>query len=118
MAPCGVGDFVCGRASEWISNGTEFCHAAGFSVKPFSDSSLSIEETSCYGGKSSLDSISESWKSPQTSTFQKDGHSGLLEDFQQWVTDMPFAERVSWAVGGLVLTAGLFFMRLVHFHFQ
>ncbi|KNA17192.1 hypothetical protein SOVF_082380 [Spinacia oleracea] len=109
LAPCGVGDFVCGRASE-MSNGTEFCRAAGFSVKPFRDSGLTIEETSCYGGKASLDSIAESWNRPQTSNFQKDSHYGSLEDFKQWVTEMPFAERVSWAVGGLVLTAGLFFM--------
>ncbi|XP_021772844.1 uncharacterized protein LOC110736834 isoform X1 [Chenopodium quinoa] len=110
LAPCGVGDFVCGRASEWISNGTELCRAAGFAVTPLSDSGLTVEETSCYGGKASLDSIAESWKRPQTSNFQKDGHNGLFEDFQQWMKEMPFAERVSWAVGGLVLTAGLFFM--------
>lgn len=110
LAPCGVGDFVCGRASEWISNGTELCRAAGFAVKAFSDSGLSVEGTSCYGGKASLDSIAESWKRSQTSNFHNDEHYGLLEDFQQWVTEMPFAERVSWAVGGLVLTAGLFFM--------
>ncbi|KAG6599233.1 hypothetical protein SDJN03_09011, partial [Cucurbita argyrosperma subsp. sororia] len=28
LAPCGVNDFVCGRASEWVSNGTELCSAA------------------------------------------------------------------------------------------
>uniref|UniRef100_A0A7C8Z8F6 Folate receptor-like domain-containing protein n=1 Tax=Opuntia streptacantha TaxID=393608 RepID=A0A7C8Z8F6_OPUST len=109
LLPCGVGDFVCGRASEWISNGTELCRAAGFTVSPVGGSGLSIEEKSCYGGKASLDSIAESWKTSQTGTFQKDGHFGLLHDFQQWVIEMPFTERVSWAVGGLVLTAGLFF---------
>jgi hypothetical protein len=35
-----------------------------------------------------------------------------VEDFQQWVQEMQFSEKVSWAVGGLVLTAGLLFMRL------
>jgi len=115
LLPCGVGDFVCGRASEWISNGTELCRAAGFTVSPVGGSGLSIEEKSCYGGKASLDSIAESWKTSQTGTFQKDGHFGLLHDFQQWVIEMPFTERVSWAVGGLVLTAGLFFFRLAHF---
>lgn len=116
LAPCGVGDFVCGRASEWISNGTELCRAAGFAVKPLRDSGLSVEETSCYGGKASIDSIAESWKVSQTS-FQEEGKYGLIKDFQQWVTEMAFAERVSWAVGGLVLTAGLFFMRLeICFH--
>ncbi|XP_057550754.1 folate-binding protein 1 [Amaranthus tricolor] len=109
LAPCGVGDFVCGRASEWFSNGTELCRATGFAVKPLRDSGLSVEDTSCYGGKASIDSITESWKVSQTS-FQEEGKYGLIEDFQQWVTEMAFAERVSWAVGGLVLTAGLFFM--------
>jgi hypothetical protein len=28
------------------------------------------------------------------------------------VQEMPFSEKISWAVGGLVLTAGLLFMRL------
>ncbi|KNA25094.1 hypothetical protein SOVF_009590 [Spinacia oleracea] len=75
------------------------------------DSGPTIEETSCYGGKASLDSIVESWNRPQTNNFQKDGYDGSLEDFQQWVTEISFAERVSWAVGWLFLTAGLFFMR-------
>lgn len=115
LSPCGVGDFVCGRASEWLHNGTELCRAAGFSVKTIRDAGLSVEGASCYGGQASLDSIADSWKRSQTSTSPNNVHNGLLEDFQQWVTEMPFAERVSWVVGGLVLTVGLFFMRLVHF---
>ncbi|KAK9735476.1 hypothetical protein RND81_04G207900 [Saponaria officinalis] len=107
LAPCGVGDFVCGRASEWVSNGTELCRAAGFAVQPTGSSGL---ETSCYGGKVSLDTIAEPWKTSQNRAPEKDSQSGLLDDFQQWLRDMPFTEQVSWAVGGLVLTAGLFFM--------
>ncbi|XP_070665289.1 folate-binding protein 1 [Malus domestica] len=53
LAPCGVSDYVCGRASEWILNGTEFCHAAGFAVKD--DASVSNEEAFCYCGKASLE---------------------------------------------------------------
>ncbi|XP_059652381.1 folate-binding protein 1 [Cornus florida] len=105
LAPCGVGDFVCGRASEWISNGTELCRVAGFSVTPPNE----IEETSCYGGKTSLDSIADSWSASQSGMQQKADNSGVLEDFQQWLREMPFNERVSWAVGGMVLTAGLLF---------
>ncbi|KAF4357463.1 hypothetical protein F8388_018464 [Cannabis sativa] len=45
LAPCGVNDFVCGRASQWVHNGTELCHAAGFAVKD------DLVGESCYGGK-------------------------------------------------------------------
>lgn len=107
LAPCGVGDFVCGRASEWISNGTDLCHAVGFSVKP---SDAGMEETSCYGGKASLDSIADSWKASQSETPSKIENIGVLDDFQHWVREMAFSERVSWAVGGMVLTAGLLFL--------
>jgi len=105
LAPCGVGDFVCGRASEWVSNGTELCQVAGFSVSPSDE----IGETSCYGGKASLDSIADSWSASQSGMPHKSENSGVLEDFQQWLREMPFNERVSWAVGGMVLTAGLLF---------
>nr|XP_011466172.1 PREDICTED: uncharacterized protein LOC101299595 isoform X2 [Fragaria vesca subsp. vesca] len=109
LAPCGLNDYVCGRASEWILNGTEFCHAAGFAVK--GDMSDSLEETFCYGGKASLDLIADSWKVPQSEVPQKVGSLRLLEEFQERVREMPYSERVSWAVGGLVLTAGLLFVR-------
>lgn len=108
LAPCGVNDYVCGRASEWILNGTEFCHAAGFSVKD--DTSESLEETFCYGGKASLDLIADSWKISQSVVPQKVERLRLLEELQQRVREMPYSERVSWAVGGLVLTSGLLFV--------
>lgn len=107
LAPCGVNDFVCGRASEWISNGTELCRTAGFSVKQFEDS-VGGDGRSCYGGKASLDSISKPWKGSGRA-FKKDAKLGLLDDFRQWLMDMAFREKVCWAVGGMVLTAGLFF---------
>ncbi|KAL0364818.1 UNVERIFIED_CONTAM: hypothetical protein Sangu_0579400 [Sesamum angustifolium] len=108
LAPCGLGDFVCGRASEWVSNGTELCHAAGFSVSSFDDT----EESSCYGGKGSLDNIANSWKTSHSEISPGEQSTWFLEDFKQWIADMPFNERVSWAVGGMVLTAGLLFARL------
>ncbi|XP_016500578.1 folate-binding protein 1 isoform X2 [Nicotiana tabacum] len=106
LAPCGVSDFVCGRASQWISNGTELCRVAGFSVKSLSDDP---EEVSCYGGKSSVDFIADSWRASQSKVQEKTDSSGFIEDFKQWVEDMTFKERISWAVGGMVLTAGLLF---------
>ncbi|XP_068341750.1 folate-binding protein 1-like isoform X2 [Pyrus communis] len=108
LAPCGVNDYVCGRASEWIRNGTEFCHAAGFAVKD--DVSVSNEEAFCYGGKGSLDLIADSWKASPSEVLQKGESLRLLEEFRQRWREMPFSERVSWAVGGLVLTAGLLFV--------
>ncbi|KAE8687274.1 hypothetical protein F3Y22_tig00111022pilonHSYRG00396 [Hibiscus syriacus] len=115
LAPCGVNDFVCGKASEWTSNGTELCLAAGFGVKQSVGMHGGDEEASCYGGRASLDSIADSWGASRTEKPHRTGNSGLLEDFQQWLQDMPSNERVSWAVGGLVLTAGLLFIRFNHF---
>lgn len=106
LAPCAVNDFVCGRASEWISNGTELCRVAGFSVKSLSDDP---EEVSCYGGKSSVDYIADSWRSSRSKVQEKADSSGFVEDFKQWLEDMTFKERISWAIGGMVLTAGLLF---------
>nr|GMD42235.1 uncharacterized protein LOC109182267 [Ipomoea batatas] len=107
LAPCGVNDFVCGRASEWISNGTELCRVAGFSVKSLYDDP---EEVSCYGGKSSRDHVAKSWGGSHSKFAQTAQSSSALEDFKHWVEDMLFSERVSWAIGGMVLTAGLLFV--------
>lgn len=106
LAPCGISDTVCGRASEWVSNGTELCKASGFSVKPIND----FKDTFCYGGKASLDSVVDSWRGSQSGVTRTTESSGVLDDFQQWVREMPINEQVSWAVGGLVLTAGLLFV--------
>ncbi|XAR49153.1 hypothetical protein NMG60_11032247 [Bertholletia excelsa] len=114
LAPCGVNDFVCGRASEWISNGTDLCHAAGYAVEPSDD----MEETSCYGGKASLAVIANSWQSSQSDMPQKGESSGMWEDFRQILREMPLSERVSWAVGGMVLTAGLLFVSKRKSHSQ
>ena len=111
LAPCGLKDFVCGRASEWISNGTDLCRAAGFSVKPSDDP----QELSCYGGKASLDYVADLWKASESRVPQETEGLWSLEDFRQWVEAMPFSEKVSWAVGGMVLTAGLIFARLDNF---
>lgn len=122
LAPCGVNDFVCGKAAEWVSNGTELCHAAGFAIKLSDNAYVGAEEASCYGGRASLDSIADSWKSSQSELAQKAENLGVLEDFLQWMQEMPFSEKVSWAVGGMVLTAGLLFIRwdhsIIHSAFQ
>lgn len=111
VAPCGVNDFVCGRAAEWVSNGTDLCLAAGFRVKPFDNAYVSTQETSCYGDITSLDSVADSWKTSQFGGTQRGNRVRVFEDFPQWVRQMPSSERISWAIGGMVLTAGLVFMR-------
>ncbi|XP_058076560.1 folate-binding protein 1 isoform X2 [Magnolia sinica] len=92
---------------------------AGFSVHLSKGSYDGTEETFCYGGKASLDSIADSWRT-ESGVPQKDENVGVIEDFRQWVQEMPFSERVSWAVGGMVLTAGLLFIskRKSHSHRQ
>ncbi|KAI3695059.1 hypothetical protein L1987_78047 [Smallanthus sonchifolius] len=106
LVPCGMSETVCGRASEWVSNGTELCKASGFSVKASND----FKETFCYGVKASLESVVDSWRTSHTGVPRDAESSGFLFDFQQWVREMPINEQVSWAVGGLVLTAGLLFV--------
>ncbi|KAL6515202.1 hypothetical protein OROHE_018834 [Orobanche hederae] len=109
LSPCGLGDFVCGLASEWVSNGTELCHASGFSLMSSDDS----EEALCYGGKGSVDYNANLWKTSPSEGSTGKQDAWVLEDFRQWISDMPFNERVSWAVGGMVLTAGLLFLRFL-----
>lgn len=111
LSPCGVNDFVCGKAAEWVSNGTDLCLAAGFRVKPSDIVHIASEETSCYGDKVSLGSVANSWKASRSEFTQKGESMRMIDDFKQWVRDMPFGERVSWAIGGMVLTAGLVFIR-------
>ncbi|XP_058770444.1 folate-binding protein 1 [Vicia villosa] len=110
LAPCGVNDFVCGRAAEWVSNGTDLCLAAGFRVKPSDMVHVASEETFCYGDKASLGSVADSWRASQFESTKKGENSMIFDDFQQWTRNMPFNERVSWAIGGMVLTAGLVFI--------
>lgn len=120
LAPCGVNDFVCGRASEWVSNGTELCRAVGFTVSLSDEMHVSSEEKSCYGGKASLDSVSDSWRASHSKVPKRGEIPGAFKDFLRQLRDMPFSERVSWAVGGMVLTAGLLFIskRKSHSHRQ
>ncbi|XP_068663700.1 folate-binding protein 1-like [Aristolochia californica] len=120
LSPCGFNDIVCGKAAKWASNGTELCHLAGFSVYVPEEYNEGSEEPFCYGGKSSLDSIANSWSGSESGSSLKTDSSGLIEDFHQWVNEAPFNEKVSWAVGGMVLTAGLLFVskRKSHSHRQ
>ncbi|XP_014513670.1 uncharacterized protein LOC106772044 [Vigna radiata var. radiata] len=118
LAPCGVNDFVCGRAAEWVSNGTDLCVAAGFRVTSSDIGFIASEEASCYGDKSSLGSVADTWKTSQFELIQKGESLRMLDDFHQWVREMPFGERVSWAIGGMVLTAGLVFVSKRKSHSQ
>ncbi|XP_066327760.1 folate-binding protein 1-like isoform X2 [Miscanthus floridulus] len=113
LSPCGLGDILCGKAHKWVSNGTELCRLAGFSVQVSETSSGGVDDTFCYGGKASLDSISDSWTSSKDRPTLSGVASWDVQDFQRWAREMPVGERVSWAIGGMVLTAGhlaLFFL--------
>jgi hypothetical protein len=96
----------------WVSNGTELCRLAGFSVQARSDG---VDDVFCYGGKASLDSISDSWTSSKDRPTLSSVASWDLQDLQRWAKEMPVSERVSWAIGGMVLTAGLIFIRFLYF---
>jgi hypothetical protein len=110
VSPCGLGDIVCGKARKWVSNGTELCRLAGFSVQVSETKSDGVDDVFCYGGKASLDSISDSWTSSKDRPTLSSVASWDLHDLQRWAKEMPVSERVSWAIGGMVLTAGLIFI--------
>ncbi|KAK4802677.1 hypothetical protein SAY86_000880 [Trapa natans] len=104
LIPCGTNEIICARASKWVSNGTELCKAAGFSVKE--STYLGDEEFMCYGSKANLDSIADSWSSgPDITESSEKGTA--TETFMQQMKEMPLIKKVFWAVGGMVLTAGL-----------
>ncbi|KAL1211742.1 Folate-binding protein 1 [Cardamine amara subsp. amara] len=54
--PCGANkDTICEKASKWVSNGTAFCNATGFTVQTADDSA----EEPCYGSKASFEPFIE-----------------------------------------------------------
>ncbi|XP_062213785.1 folate-binding protein 1-like [Phragmites australis] len=112
LSPCGLGDILCGKAHKWVSNDTELCHLAGFSMQISETSSGGVDDTLCYGGKASLDSKDR----PTLSGVA----SWDLQDFLRWAIEVHVGERVSWAIGGMVLTAGLIFIsrRKSYYHHQ
>lgn len=101
LSPCGINDIVCGKLSKWASNGTELCYLTGFSVQNDSLASDEVDGQFCYGGKESLDSIANSWRSSE--------HGSAFDAYNASFWGL---ERVSWAIGGMVLTAGLVYIRL------
>jgi hypothetical protein len=78
-----------------------------------SDTSPSEVDDFCYGGKASLDSISGTWTPSKERPTLHGVTSWGLKDFQRWTKEMPVGERISWAIGGMVLTAGLIFTRFL-----
>ncbi|KMZ68842.1 hypothetical protein ZOSMA_22G01370 [Zostera marina] len=107
LSPCGLEDILCGAAGQWVSNGTELCRSAGFIVQP-SEYNV-VEKQFCYGGKMSLDSISESWTKSSTSELsRKTEIMSSLTNFQQWFKKQEITQSISWAVGGMVLTTGMY----------
>ncbi|PKA54381.1 hypothetical protein AXF42_Ash000214 [Apostasia shenzhenica] len=111
LSPCGLSDIVCGRASEWASNGTELCRLAGFSVQEDLVGNQGADDPFCFGGKPSLESIAASWKGSKSGFSARSQSSQVCDDFVQWFKKMPVGQKVGWLFGGMVLAAGLLFVR-------
>ena len=92
---------MCGRAREWVSNGTELCQFAGFSVQPASQSNNEAEEPFCYGNKASLEASNWFRKGNKPSDLVSE------EDFLLWLKRLTIKEMLSW---GTALGAGLFLL--------
>eukprot|EP01018_Ginkgo_biloba_P034025 Gb_11948 [translate_table: standard] len=68
LAPCGSRDTLCGRASKWTSNGSEFCQLSGFSVLESTD----LEKFFYFDGKTTIEMLSDAWeRASQTGSSQK-----------------------------------------------
>ncbi|KAJ0253775.1 hypothetical protein HA466_0114040 [Hirschfeldia incana] len=111
IGPCGVNDIICVKTSNWESNGTSFCEAAGFSVQT---------KEPCYGGsKASLESSVEESRRPRVSIKKKKKKKkttrlktetlSCFKDLLQWVRVMTTVQKVSLGVSFLV--AGMFLFR-------
>jgi hypothetical protein len=107
IGPCGVNDdIICIKASNWESNGTSFCEAAGFAVQRNDDS----REKPCYGSKASLESVVESWsRDSRKETPLKTETLSCFKDLLQWVREMTTIQKIS--LGMSFLIAGMFLIR-------
>ncbi|KAF2532069.1 hypothetical protein F2Q70_00032288 [Brassica cretica] len=108
IGPCGVNDIICVKTSNWGSNGTSFCEAAGFSVQTNADS----KDKPCYGSKASLEPVVESsWrrKPKKKKTPLKTETLSCFKDLLQWVRVMTTIQKVSLGVSFVV--AGMFLIR-------
>eukprot|EP01018_Ginkgo_biloba_P003411 Gb_35385 [translate_table: standard] len=85
-------DTLCGRASEWNSNGSEFCQLSGFSMLESTD----LENFFCFEGKTTIEILSDAWeRTSQTGSSQKVRDSSLLHEFYQRVRQMDVSESIS-----------------------
>lgn len=106
LQPCGPKDIICARASEWAANGSQFCELAGFAVP----SSKGIVKPVCFDGKPSLNTdVAASRKSGKKGTNTK--QQATRDMVQNFIMRMDRGDVIAWAVGGLVLTAGVILMR-------
>ncbi|CAH8324627.1 unnamed protein product [Eruca vesicaria subsp. sativa] len=111
IGPCGGNDIICVKTSNWVSNGTSFCEAAGFSVQRNDDS----RKEPCYGSKASLEPVVEprprrvSKKKKKKKTPLKTETLSCFKDLLHWVRVMTTIQKVSLGVSFLV--AGMFLIR-------
>lgn len=109
LVPCGSRDTLCGKGLEWTSNSSEFCQLAGFSVVEHVDSSTNLDDMFCFDGRTSIETENVWQKSSQSDFSEEVWDSTLLQQFSQWLMQLDTSEMISWAVGGLVLTAGVIY---------
>ena len=105
LLPCGSKDVICAQASKWATNGSQFCELAGYVVP----STKNIIEAGCFDGKPSLDTDFPTSKKSEKNTYQK--KQSVLHLLRHLTTQLSKGDLVVWAVGGLVLTAGILLMR-------
>ncbi|KAL3694756.1 hypothetical protein R1sor_008407 [Riccia sorocarpa] len=111
LMPCSPRDVLCAKAKEWASNSSVFCQLAGFSVVDTRDEFASLAENACFDGKAEArGSVDEVVKTKQKNT-RRANHKSFVDMIRKYIENMGVVIRILWAIGGLVLTAGVLHLR-------
>jgi len=112
LVPCGSKDVVCARGWEWASNSTDFCHLAGFALEGVDIKLRNGAQVSCYDGRGEpASSMGEKRGSSKKKESKAQKSTSLLDMLNDWAEHVGVSEKVLWAIGGLVLTAGAALLR-------
>ncbi|KAL2610276.1 hypothetical protein R1flu_028849 [Riccia fluitans] len=107
LVPCGPKDILCAKVKEWVSNSSAFCQLAGFSVVDTRDEFASLAENVCFDGKAETRG-SVQIKQKSTRRAKQDSS---LDMIRKYMKSMGVVVQILWAIGGLVLTAGVLHLR-------
>jgi hypothetical protein len=114
LVPCGSKDVVCARGREWASNSTDFCHLAGFALEGVDIKLRNGAQVSCYDGRGEpASSMGEKRGSSKKKESKAQKSTSLLDMLNDWAEHVGVSEKVLWAIGGLVLTAGAALLRCI-----